>query len=351
MTTSGTPVMWMRGGTSKGAYFLAADLPSDPTARDALLLKIMGSPDAHQIDGMGGANPLTSKVAVVSVSDREDADLDYLFLQVMVDQPVVTDAQNCGNILAGVAPFALERGLVMPESGTTQVRIFMVNTGQVATATVQTPGSNVTYEGDCVLDGVPGSHAAIPLTFADVAGSMCGALLPTGNVSDVIEGIDCTLIDNGMPCVVMKAEALGVTGYETPEALEANGSLRGKLEAIRAKAGPMMSLGDVGALSVPKMVLVSKAVKGGSINTRTFIPHRCHKTIGVFQAVTVATAAALPGSPAHDLSTLPSGTNVAVGIEQPAGVTEAALVFDQHRVVAEAGIVRTARKLMDGVVF
>ena len=351
MTTAGTPVMWMRGGTSKGAYFVAEDLPSEPTDRDALLLRIMGSPDPNQIDGMGGANPLTSKVAVVSVSDRSDADLDYLFLQVMVDQPVVTDAQNCGNILAGVAPFALERGLLAPQGDVTQVRIFMANTGQVATATVPTPGGQVNYDGDSVLDGVPGSHAALPLTFSDVAGSKCGALLPTGNVFDVIEGVYCTLIDNGMPCVVMKAEELGVTGYETLETLEANSRLRHKLEAIRARAGQMMTLGDTSDLSVPKMVLVSKPTKGGCINTRTFIPHRCHKTIGVFQAVTVATAAAIPGSPAHDVAQLPKGTSVTVGVEQPAGITEAALVFNHNGEVAEAGIVRTARKLMDGVVF
>jgi len=343
--------MWMRGGTSKGAYFLADDLPRDPKRRDALLLRIMGSPDPNQIDGMGGGNTLTSKVAIVSVSDRDDVDLDYLFLQVMVDQAVVTDAQNCGNILAGVAPFALERGLVNPDGDVTQVRIFMANTGQVATATIQTPGGLVTYDGDSQLDGVPGAHAPIPLTFADVAGSKCGALLPTGNVCDSIDGIDCTLIDNGMPCVVMNADALGVTGDESPEVLEGHTVLRQRLEGIRAKAGHLMGLGDTSALSIPKMILVSKPKKGGAINTRTFIPHRCHKTIGVFQAVTVATAAALPGSPAAAVADLPSGKNVRVGVEQPAGTTEAALVFDPSGNVVEAGIVRTARKLMDGIVF
>lgn len=351
MNNDATPVMWMRGGTSKGGYFLASDLPTDTASRDRLLLRIMGSPDPNQIDGMGGGNPLTSKVAVVSKSERSDAELDYLFLQVMVDQAVVTDAQNCGNILAGVGPFAIERGLIKPTDDLTNVRIFMANTGQVAKASIQTPGGRVRYEGDSALDGVPGSHAPIPLIFADVAGSKCGALLPTGNSLDVIDGVSCTLIDNGMPCVVMSANDFGVSGYETPDVLEANECLRAKLEGIRAKAGHLMTLGDTTALSVPKMILVSPPTKGGAINTRTFIPHRCHQTIGVFQAVTVATAAALPGTPAAGAAQLPAGQSITVGIEQPAGLTEVALIFDDEGVVREAGIVRTARKLMDGVVF
>ncbi|MEC9016847.1 MAG: PrpF domain-containing protein, partial [Pseudomonadota bacterium] len=211
------PVMWMRGGTSKGGFFLKSDLPPDTRERDAFLLGVMGSPDQRQIDGMGGADPLTSKVAVVSPSDRDGIDVDYLFLQVFVDRATVSGAQNCGNMLAGVGPFAIERGLVAPGGDQTRVAIHMENTGQVAIATVETPGGKVTYAGDARIDGVPGSHAPVPLDFRDTAGSSCGALLPTGNAVDVIEGVACTLIDNGMPCVIFRAEAVGATGYESRE--------------------------------------------------------------------------------------------------------------------------------------
>ena len=343
--------MWMRGGTSKGGYFLAHDLPADVAERDAFLLRIMGSPDALQIDGMGGGDPLRSKVAVVSRSERAGIDVDYLFLQVMVDQAIVTDAQNCGNILAGVGAFAIERGLIEGQEGETDVSIFMENTGQTARATIQTPGGQPTYEGETAIDGVPGTSAAIPLLFADTAGSMCGALLPTGRVVDVVEGVDCTLIDNGMPCVIMDAADFGLTGQESRDALDADAALKARLEAIRLQVGPMMNLGDVAEKSVPKMTLVSAPTKGGAINTRSFIPHRCHATIGVLAAVTVATAATLEGSPAHRLARMPSGQKLAVGVEQPSGITEAALVLDDSGTVVEAGIVRTARKLMDGEVF
>ena len=214
--------MWMRGGTSKGGYFLASDLPADIAERDAFLLRMMGSPDPRQIDGMGGADPLTSKVAVVKSSERDDADVDYLFLQVFVDQAIVTDTQNCGNILAGIGPFAIERGLVLANTDETPVRIYMQNTGQIARACVSTPAGKVSYTGDARIDGVPGSSAPVPITFEDTAGSSCGALLPTGNTVDVIDGVEVTLIDNGMPVVVMRAEDMGITGTESREELEAN---------------------------------------------------------------------------------------------------------------------------------
>ena len=218
--SDGVKCMWMRGGTSKGGYFLATDLPADRAARDAFLLGMMGSPDPRQIDGMGGADPLTSKVAVISKSGRSDADVDYLFLQVFVDQAIVTDAQNCGNILAGVGPFAIERGLVSATGDETDVAIYMENTGQVAVARVSTPGGRVTYQGEARIDGVPGSAAGVPITFRDTAGSSCGALLPTGNTVDMINGIDVTLIDNGMPVVVIRAEDIGISGTETRDELD-----------------------------------------------------------------------------------------------------------------------------------
>jgi 4-oxalomesaconate tautomerase len=349
--SEGIRCMWMRGGTSKGGYFLASDLPSDPETRDAFLLRVMGSPDPRQIDGMGGADPLTSKVAVVKPSDRPGVDVDYLFLQVFVDRPTVTDAQNCGNILAAVGPFAIERGLVPAGEGRTDVRIFMENTGQVAVATIETPGGVVSYGGEARIDGVPGTAAPIPIAFEDTAGSSCGALLPTGNAADVIEGVEATLIDNGMPCVVMRAADLGITGDEEPAALEDNAGLRAKLEAIRLKAGPMMNLGDVAENSVPKMTMVSAPKAGGAISTRTFIPHRCHSSIGVLGAVSVATACLIPGSTAADLAVIPGGREKTLSIEHPTGEMTVVATLDEAGGVQRAAILRTARKLFDGVVF
>jgi len=350
MSEAGVPCMWMRGGTSKGGYFLATDLPTDTAARDAFLLAAMGSPDPRQIDGMGGANPLTSKVALVRKSTRPGADVDYLFLQVFVDQAVVTDAQNCGNILAGVGPFAIERGLVAAEPGQTLVRIFMENTGQLAEALVQTPGGTVSYAGTARIDGVPGTAAPIPITFADTAGSSCGALLPTGNAVDTINGVDVTLIDNGMPCVIIRAADLGVTGTETPAELEANDALRTRLEAIRLEAGPLMNLGDVSKASVPKMTLVSAPINGGAIATRTFIPHRCHDAIGVLGAVSVATACLLPKGPAAELAAVPGGDEQLLSVEHPSGEMSV-IVTLRDGTVTNAAVLRTARKLFDGQIF
>jgi 4-oxalomesaconate tautomerase len=343
--------MWMRGGTSKGGYFLAEDLPADIAERDAFLLSAMGSPDVRQIDGMGGANPLTSKVAVVRRSARPGIDVDYLFLQVFVDRPIVTDRQNCGNMLAGVGPFAVERGLVKAADGATEVSIFMENTGQTAVATIRTPGGRVVYEGEAHIDGVPGTAAPVPIVFEDTAGSTCGALLPTGNAADTIDGVACTLIDNGMPCVVLAAADMGIEGTETPSELEANETLRGKLEAIRLKAGPLMNLGDVSDKTVPKMTMVSKARNGGAVATRTFIPHRCHDAIGVLGAVSVATACLLSEGPAAKLAVLPEGREKSLSIEHPTGEMTVVATLDSAGNLLKAGILRTARKVFDGMVF
>jgi len=343
--------MWMRGGTSKGGYFLQEDLPADPAFRDVFLLAVMGSPDPRQIDGMGGADPLTSKVAVVSQSDRAGIDVDYLFLQVFVDQAIVSDAQNCGNILAGVGPFAIERGLVKATGDQTRVAIFMQNTGQVAVATVQTPGGVPTYAGTAAIDGVPGTHAPVPLEFRDTAGSSCGALLPTGNTVDHVNGVAVTLIDNGMPCVVMKAIDLGITGYEDRDWLDAATDLKARIEAIRLIGGPMMKLGDVTAKSVPKMMLVAPPRGGGAVTVRSFIPHRAHATIGVLGAVSVATACLLPGSPAAEVAVVPQGRSKMLSVEHPTGEMSCVLETDATGVVVSAALLRTARKLMDGVVF
>jgi 4-oxalomesaconate tautomerase len=365
--------MVMRGGTSKGLYFVADDLPAETAARDDLLLRLMGSPDPRQIDGLGGAHPLTSKVAVVSPSSRPDVDVDYLFLQVVVDRAVVTDQQNCGNILAGIGPFAVERGLVPVDegSGSASVRILMVNTDRIATARFPLrPDGRPDYRGTTAIDGVPGTAAAITIEFADIAGGSCGALLPTGNSIDMVDGVDVTMIDNGMPVVVMRATDVGVTGTESPAELEADGALRERLERIRLAAGPLMRLGDVTDASVPKLALVSPPVAGGDINTRMFIPHRCHDAIGVLAAVSVATATLLPGSPAESVARSPAesvarspaesvarshGSGGLVVCEHPTGsftaTIDATIGADGTAVVERAGIVRTARTLIDGVAF
>lgn len=349
--SDGTRCMWMRGGSSKGGYFLKDDLPGDAAERDAILLRVMGSPDPRQIDGMGGADPLTSKVGIVSKSTREGVDIDYLFLQVFVDQAIVTDAQNCGNILAGVGPFAIERGLIEAQDGVTRVAIHMENTGQVAVATVQTPGRTVTYDGDAAISGVPGTAAPIPLAFRDTAGSSCGALLPTGNGADEIDGIKVTMIDNGMPCVVIAAGDVGITGYEDRDTLDADAQMKATVEAIRLKAGPLMNLGDVAQKSVPKMMLVAAPKEGGAITVRSLIPHRVHASIGVLGAVSVATACLIEGSPAAAVARVPEGRNLTLGVEHPTGVTECVVTLNDARKPVEAGMLRTARKLMDGKVF
>ncbi|MBD0424046.1 4-oxalomesaconate tautomerase [Streptomyces sp. TRM S81-3] len=342
--------MLMRGGTSKGAYFLADDLPTEETVRDELLLRVMGSPDPRQIDGLGGAHPLTSKVAVVSPSTDPEADVDYLFLQVAVDKAVVSDRQNCGNLLAGVGPFAVERGLVRAGSSETSVRIRMVNSGDFATATFPTPDGRVDYSGDTEISGVPGSAAAVVIEFPPREGQ----LLPTGNVSDTVAGIQVTCVDNGMPTVLIPAEALEVTGQEDPKDLETNGELTARLHEIRLEAGKLMGLGDVTETTVPKLTLLSPPRHGGAVTTRTFIPARVHTSIGVLGAASVAAGLRIEGSVAHGVAALPEEDD-RLRIEHPSGFTDIESSIDR---TPEGGlrarrtaVVRTARKIFDGTVF
>ncbi len=343
----------MRGGTSKGLYFEAADLPEERKLRNRVLLAAMGSPDARQIDGLGGAHPLTSKVAIVSRSSRADADIDYLFLQVFVDWAEVSESQNCGNILAGVGPFAIEKGLIEAHDAYTDVRIHMVNTGGIAVARVSTPGRQVEYAGDAWIDGVPGTAAPVMLEFLDIAGSSCGALLPTGNIIDTVDGIEVTCIDNGMPVVILRASDLGKTGYESPAELEDDEELKDRIEAIRLQIGQRMNLGDVSAKTVPKMTLVAAPRDDGVISTRTFIPHRVHEAIGVLGSVSVATACMVPGSVAQRVSGLAAGSGSQVlDIEHPSGFfsVEIELSPDEPFAVTRAALLRTTRLLMRGEV-
>jgi 4-oxalomesaconate tautomerase len=346
--------MWMRGGTSKGAYFLADDLPKDPAARDKLLLGIMGSPDVNQIDGIGGAHPLRSKVAIVERSKTPGIDIDFIFAQVAVNEPLVDTTPNCGNILAGVAPFAIERGLVAAKNGETTVRVRTINTGTLADLVVRTPGGVVSYDGETRIDGVPGTSAPIKIDFLDVAGSVCGTLLPTGLPQDLVAGIPVTCIDNGMPVVIIAAHSFGRTGYESVDTLNADTELKTKLETVRLAAGKLMGLGDVTRKITPKMSLLAPAQHGGAVATRTFIPHTCHTAIGVFGAVSVATACVLPGSVAEGIAHLPTGDDILLSIEHPTGEFTVHLELERNGLVPtvkRAGLVRTARKLFDGLVF
>ncbi|TPG74078.1 4-oxalomesaconate tautomerase [Pseudomonas arsenicoxydans] len=344
------PCLLMRGGTSKGAYFLADDLPVQPALRDQVLLAVMGSPDKRQIDGLGGGDSLTSKVAIIKPSARAEADVDYLFAQVLVEEARVDYGQNCGNILAAVGPFAIERGLVAVTGDVTPVRIFMENTGQIAVAHVPTPDGSVRYSGEARIDGVPGHAAPLIVEFEDVAGSSCGALLPTGNALDMFDGVYVTCIDNGMPVVLIRAQTLGCTGYESPEQLDADVDLKARLEVIRLQAGPRMNLGDVRQRNVPKMCLVAPAQAGGALSTRSFIPHRCHTSIGVFGAVSVAAACLIEDTVATGLASVGEGDVRRLSIEHPTGEFTVELRLKEGQ-LAGCGLMRTARLLFEGAVF
>lgn len=342
----------MRGGSSKGLYFRKEDLPSDEALRDRVLVAAMGT-DSRQIDGAGGAHPLTSKVAIVSRSESSDADVDYLFVQVVVGEGRVDTTPNCGNMLAGVGPFAIETGLVAARDGVTPVRIRMINSDNLCELLIETPGGRVNYDGDAHIDGVPGTAAPIVCNYLDVAGSATGSLLPTGNALDIVDGIEVTCIDNGMPVVVLRARDLGVTGYETPKELDANKELKAKIESIRLQIGPRMNLGDVTKKVVPKMSLIAPARVGGHVCTRTFIPHDCHAAIGVLGAVSVATACILPGSVAQGIASVPEGAVKRMSVEHPTG--EFSVTLDvggtpEQPIVQKAGLLRTARLIMRGEV-
>jgi len=353
MSQISIPYMQLRGGSSKGLYFLASDLPEDKEARNQVLLAAVGR-DERQVDGLGGADPLTSKVAIVSPSTRDDADIDYLFVQVVVGENRVDTTPNCGNILAGVGPFAVEAGLVEAGAFETRIQVHMVNSGKVCELVLQTPNGVMTYEGNARIDGVPGTSAPVICNYRDVAGSACGALLPSGNVIDVVDGVEVTCVDNGMPVVVMRAGDLGIAGDETPDTLNANESLKARLQSMRLQLGPRMNLGNVDGAAVPKMCLISEPRKGGVINTRTFIPYKCHSAIGVLGAVSAATACILPGSVTEGIALVPAGNPVQMSVEHPSGEFSVSLELDHSGdlpQVTRAGLLRTARLLSRGEVF
>ena len=363
-TQTSIPCMFMRGGTSRGPYFRAEDLPVDVRTRDAVLLAVMGSPDRRQIDGLGGAHPLTSKVAIVARSERDGVDVEFLFAQLQPDSDVVDTTPNCGNMLAGVVPFAVEAGLLEPRGDVTTASVLTLNTNMVAEITVQTPLINgvrrVEYTGDARIDGVPGTSAPITINFLDTAGSVAPGLLPTGHVRDTVDlagvgPIDVTCIDNGMPLVILEAASIGRTGYESVPDLNADDELKGRLETLRLHCGVIMGLGDVGSKNYPKMTLVAPPRNGGAISTRSFIPRVAHESIGVLAAVTVGTACVLDGSVAADIAdrgTLSPGGSRALSIEHPTGEFSVELGIDPNdpQKVTRAALLRTARLIMRGEV-
>ena len=372
------PCLFMRGGTSKGPFFKESDLPADKATRDRVLLSVMGSPDKRQIDGLGGAHPLTSKVAIVRKSNKPGVDIDFLFAQLQPDKDTVDTTPNCGNMLAGVVPFALEIGLVQAQGDTSTFRVLTLNTDMACDITVQTPvacdanvgASNkqsdvatryVEYAGDARIDGAPGSSAPITINFLDTAGSVCASLLPTGHVKDTItvtgEGfapftLDVTCIDNGMPLVIFKASDLGRTGYESVAELNADDALKKRIEALRLQISLKMGLGDVAQKNYPKMTLIAPPRDGGSIATRSFIPHVCHDAIGVLAAVTVGTACVLKGSVCDGVAVMQPGVTQHVSVEHPTGEFSVALETDPNNPqnVTKAALLRTARLLMRGEV-
>ncbi len=349
-----TPIrtLFMRGGTSRGPFFAESDLPADQATRDRVLLAVMGSPDRRQIDGLGGAHPLTSKVGIVRRSTVPGVDLDFLFAQLQPDKDSVDTTPNCGNMLAAVVPFALETGLAQAQGDTTTLRVLTLNTDMQCDITVHTPGGRVAYEGDARIDGVPGTSAPIKINFLDTAGSVCSGLLPTGKVKDVIDGVEVTCIDNGMPLVILRAADVGRTGYESVAELNADTELKARIERLRLACGHAMGLGDVSAKNFPKMTLVAPAQHGGSLSTRSFIPHVCHDAIGVLAAVTVATACVLKGAVTEGIAVVPEGSVKSVSVEHPTGEFSVELELDptDPQNVTRAALLRTARLIMRGEV-
>jgi 4-oxalomesaconate tautomerase len=353
------PCLLMRGGTSKGPFFKESDLPADVATRDKVLLSVMGSPDRRQIDGLGGAHPLTSKVGIVRKSAVPGVDLDFLFAQLQPDKDTVDTTPNCGNMLAAVVPFALETGMVAAKGDVSSFRVLTLNTDMQCDIAVQTPGGIVNYDGDARIDGAPGASAPITINFLDTAGSVCSGLLPTGKVKDrvTIEGegfapftLDVTCIDNGMPLVIFKASDVGRTGYESVAEMNGDTELKTRIEALRLEVSRLMGLGDVAKKNYPKMTLIAAPREGGAITTRSFIPHVCHDAIGVMAAVTVATACVLPGSVCEGVAQMPKGAAPIVSVEHPTGEFSVTLETDplDPTKVTKAALLRTARLLMRG---
>ncbi len=348
--TLSIPCVLMRAGTSRGPFFLRDWLPEGDEARNQALIGAIGASDPLQLDGLGGGSTLNSKVAIVSRSSQPDCDLDYLFAQVGVGHQSVDTRPNCGNMLSGVVPFAIDQGLIPAQDGSTTARVFNVNTGSRIDITVRTPGGKVTYEGDARIDGVAGTAAPVLLNFLDAWGAITGQLFPTGQRIDTIDGVELTCIDAAMPLMIMRATDLGMSGRERPAELDANTALLARIEALRLQAGQRMGLGDVSGSVVPKPVLVSAGDSAHSITSRYFTPHKCHASHAVTGAIGVATAFALPGTVASGQA-MTAGRHALV-VLHPAGQIDVEVTLQGEGAqasVQSAALVRTVRKIMQGV--
>jgi len=347
---------FMRGGTSRGPYFLASDLPATREEIRRVLLAVVGSPDARQIDGIGGATTLTSKVVIVSPAAKDQKqDVDYLFAQLSPDSDKVDWGPTCGNMLAGVGPFAIEAGLVPAQDGETKVLIRAVNTGALVEAVVQTPNRRVTYQGDTAIAGVPGTAAPILLNFADAVGGATGSLMPTGNAIDHIEGVDVTAMDICMPVVMARAADLGKTGLESAKELDADHAFMARIETIRLAAARAMGMGDATGRVIPKFaILAPPATPGGSILARYFTPLATHEAMAVTGGICIASACMLPGTVADGLARISAADRQPVVIEHPTGAMEAVITrvrdADGRLTIATGGTLRTARRIMTGEV-
>ncbi|KMK68821.1 4-oxalomesaconate tautomerase [Puniceibacterium sp. IMCC21224] len=355
MTQTAIPYLFLRGGTSRGPYFLRADLPEDLDTLSEVLIAAVGAGHPLNIDGIGGGNAVTTKVAMLSASERDDCDVDYFFAQVTVEKREVDYRPTCGNIMVGVGPAAIELGLVAAQDGETPVRIHAVNTGAVVEAVVQTPGGHVLYDGDFAIAGVPGTAAPIRLGFMETVGSVTGALLPTGNIRDVIDGVEVTCMDVAMPVMMARASDFGLTGYETQKELDENRAFYDRAEPIRLKAGELMGLGDVSKSVTPKITLLAEPRNGGSVTARYFMPWTCHPSMAVTGAQCIAACAILPGTVADGLSEGLAGqfAPLTVGVEHPMGTFEVVVDFEHQGdgvAIRSAGVVRTARLLARGEV-
>jgi 2-methylaconitate cis-trans-isomerase PrpF len=347
------PAVLYRGGTSKGPLILARDLPADRATLDRVMLAAMGSPHRRQIDGIGGAETLTSKIAVVSKSARPGIDVDYLFIQVNPESDLVDYSSNCGNMLSAVGPFAVESGLVNAGNPETRVRIFNINTNSRIDAVLQTPGGEPTYDGDAAIDGVPGTAAPVREDFAATVGSKTGKLLPTGVAREAIDGIEVTCIDVAVPMVIVPARSVGRTGHESKAELDADTALIARLEKIRVEAGHRMGLGDCSKLVIPKPVLVAPPRAGGTIASRDFVPFNCHATYSVTGSMALATACVLPGTVAHHVAAPSDAGRHTVSIEHPSGIIQVDIVARRSGdrfVLEEASMLRTCRKLFEGAI-
>uniref|UniRef100_UPI0040476B1A 4-oxalomesaconate tautomerase n=1 Tax=Yoonia sp. TaxID=2212373 RepID=UPI0040476B1A len=353
MTQTAIPFLFIRGGTSRGPYFNRADLPADRDTLAQVLIAAVGSGHPLNIDGIGGGNAVTTKVAMLSKSEDDWADIDYFFAQVSVEDGTVDFKPTCGNILSGVGPAAIEMGLIEATGGETRVKIHATNTGARIVATIETAPDGVVYDGSAQIDGVPGTAAPVGLQFMDTVGGATGHFLPTGNLIDTFDGVEVTCMDVAMPMVIARADALGLTGYETVSALNDNRDFLARMEAVRIQAGEAMGIKDVAKSVTPKFGLLAPARDGGTVAVRYFMPWTAHPTMAVTGAQCLASCVLTPGTVAAGLAAVPNISPAPITLEHASGTIDVLVDYDLNDngiTLNSAGLVRTARLLARGEV-